>query len=503
MRTKYSIKLRFVCVLLLLLGVVFKSDAQKVSAKLLNKENNEPIPFASIQFSEKEGTMSNEEGSFEFLKPERITVKDSLEIFSMGFKTKKLCLLDPIPEVIYLNTEIFPIAPVVLTNDKMTVNEIIDKVKRNLAKNYLTSYTKVQVFIRETYKQQFNEFRFDLKNSTIDNIDQDLFDSIINKIPDKFTSLIESYGDAYLYDNSAGKIQLIKAMIIQSKHQKSSVKRVQNDFLQALRDNTRPDSYLIIKSGVLRLDKTESIDSIVNQTNTMTKEEVKKKRLTTQKRRNNVLNKLVENLFFNKKASMDFLSKPGRYRFVKIGYEELKNGLAYVIEFKPKGSSKYKGKLYINTTDFAIVKSEVQGAKKIFNKHINIFGIKANDLTYKNTVFFKKEIDDRYHIKYIRTETTQEVGINRPFQIIEKNKYVKGRNTQNKVSLRMIISMHNHDVKEIVFKQPKAIFESEYKDLKQKNDFKIGRFNAYDKNFWNEYNILTPKKAIRQISIEE
>jgi hypothetical protein len=278
---------------------------------------------------------------------------------------------------------------------------------------------------------------------------------------------------------------------------------LQNDFLQALRDNTRPDSYLIIKSGVLRLDKTESIDSIVNQTNTMTKEEVKKKRLTTQKRRNNVLNKLVENLFFNKKASMDFLSKPGRYRFVKIGYEELKNGLAYVIEFKPKGSSKYKGKLYINTTDFAIVKSEVQGAKKIFNKHINIFGIKANDLTYKNTVFFKKEIDDRYHIKYIRTETTQEVGINRPFQIIEKNKYVKGRNTQNKVSLRMIISMHNHDVKEIVFMQPKAIFESEYKDLKQKNDFKIGRFNAYDKNFWNEYNILTPKKAIRQISIEE
>ncbi len=499
LKTKQLLELRVILFLFFVFALILNSNAQKISARLLDIENKESIPFATIQFSKNNAVMSNEEGDFEFEKPEKSKANDSIEIFCLGFETKRIASHGAIPKTIYLKTKVFKIAPVVLSNNKMSAIEIIDLVKKKLVRNYLSNYTKTQVFIRETHKQHFKKFDFDLNKSTIENINQNLFDTIINKVPNNFTSVMESYGDAYLYDTSEGKIQLKKLMIIRSKHQKASLKGLQDDFMRTLEENIKPDSYLIIKTGILRLDKTESIDSMLVKNKKGSKEDKRR----TQVHRNGILNNQIKNLFLTDNTPVDFLSNSRRYNFDKIGYVEIDDALAYVIEFTPRGSSKYKGILYIHTEDFAILKSEIQGAKKVFDKHMNIFGIKANDLTYKNTVLFKKENDDKYHIKYMKTESTQEAGINRPFKMIEKNRHVRGRNKQNEVSLQMTISIYSQNKKEIVFNHPQSILKATYKDFKPNIDFEIGRFNSYNKQFWSGYNILTPEKAIQELKIED
>ena len=476
--------------------------AQTISAKVLDTESSEPIPFATIQFAKNIGVMSNEEGDFVFENSENRVLNDSIEISSLGFKTKRVFFNDSIPSVIYLEAEVFQIAPVVLSNIKLSAEDIIDKVKLNLSKNYHTSYSKSTVFLRETYKQRFKYFDFNVKKSTFENINQKVFDTILNNFPKRFTALVESFGDIKLNDGNQIKLQLIKSMMIQSKHQKSSIEGMQKDFIESLEKNTKSDSYLVIKSGIIRLDKTESIDSLTKSMKPNTAESGENMRENSQKYRTSTLNNLLKNIYINKDAEVDILNKSSRYEFSKVGYVELDDAIAFVLEFKPKGNAKYKGKLYINTEDFAVVKSEVVGARKVFDKKMNMLGINANELTYSNTVIFSK-VDDKYHVKYIKREATQQVGIDRPIKIIEKNKNISGKNTQNKLSFQMTVSIHNYDKKEVVFNHVEKDSKTNYESYKPKADFKTGKFNSYNKKFWQGYNILTPEKAIQELKIED
>jgi len=495
--------MRFLLFSILFFSFFTINYAQTISGKLLDKETNDPIPFATIQFSKIHAVMSNEEGNFNFEIKKNQILNDSVIISSLGYKTKRVFLKDSLPKIIYLKEEVFKIAPVVLSNNKMTPVEIMDEVKNNLSKNYATTYFKSKAFSRNTYKQHVKKFAIKLKKSTIDNIDQNLFDTIVAKLPKRMTSLVESFGTSYLDKNLLGKLQLEKLMLIQSKQQKSSINSIQEDFLKSLKENMKSNSYLIIKTGILRIEKTESIDSITKPKIAKTKEQGKKEREGTQKWINDELNRLLKDIVVNPDSRINFLDKSNRYIFTKVGYVEVGEELAYVIEFQPKGNAKYKGKLYINTQNFAIIKSEILSSKPIFDKHFNMFGVKNNDLTFKNTNIFQKDKDGKYHIKYVKSEMTSEMAINRPFKIIEKNKFVKGRNTQNKVSLNFDYAMINHFIKELVFNQKETLSKTEYEAVKLNTDYKIGRFNSYKKDFWKGYNIITPEKAIQELKIEE
>ncbi len=495
--------MRFLLFIILGFGLFTTSLAQTISAKLLDNETKEPIPFATIQFSKIDAVMSNEEGTFEFeLKKNRL-VNDSLVISSLGYKTKSLFLKDSLPKTIYLDTEIFKIAPVVLSTDNLTGNEIIKKVNENLKKNYAVNHTKSQAFLRETFKQRINQFDIRLKKSTIDNINQNLFDTIVAKMPRNITALLESFGTTHVNKDLESKMQLKKVLIIKSKQEKTSMKAIQDDFLQTLKENTKPNSYLIIKTGLLRLDKTESIDSITKPKEAKTIKQGEQNRLATQKYRNKEFNKLLNDLVINPDSRVNFLDKSNKYIFTKVGYVELDNDLVYILEFQPKKKAKYKGKLYINTQDFAIIKSEVQSAKPIFEKHFNMFGVKNNELSFKSTNLYKKDAKGTYRIKYIKSEITSATSIDRPFKIIEKNKIVKGRNTQNKVSLQFVFSLQNSFTKEVVFNETKPISKADFETVQLNSEFKIGRFNSYKKDFWKGYNIIIPEKAIQELKIDD
>ena len=476
--------------------------AQFFSSKLIDVETQQPVPFATIKFSDNIGVMSNEEGVFEYEKEASHIINDSLEISSLGYKLKKISLKDSLPTRIELQSEIFKIAPVVLTNAKITADEIIDLVADNLSKNHHYNYSKSTVFIRETFNQYFSKIKLKLEKSSIDNINQKLFDSIINKFPKNFTALLESYGDSYLAKESEAKMQVERMMLIQSKHEKASVKGMQEDFLQMLRDNTKPNSYLVIKTGIITIDKTESIDSITKKKKKKTKRQGKEARLATQKRRNKILNNLMQYNFINKDTEVDVIHKNSRYDFTKVGYVELDGELIYVLDFTPRWRAKYKGRLYINTNDYAVIKAEIQSAKEVFDKQFNMFGVKSNVLSFKSTLLYEKDTNNKYHIKYMKKVTHSESGIDRSFKVIEKNKIVKGRNTQNKVSMRLDVMIKNKSTKELVFNKATTVTKSSYDAFKNQSDYTIKRFNSYDKSFWKGYPIITPENAIRELTID-
>ena len=60
-----------------------------------------------------------------------------------------------------------------------------------------------------------------------------------------------------------------------------------------------------------------------------------------------------------------------------------------------------------------------------------------NQYLGKGKMFFTKEENGKYNLRYLEEEHGTRVGIRRPLKIIEKNKHVKGRNKQNELSLKL------------------------------------------------------------------
>jgi hypothetical protein len=473
-------------------------NAQILSAKIIDKETKEPISFAIIKISKNEGVMSNEEGFFEYEITKKIHRSDSLEISCLGFKSYKQSLTDSLPRVINLQSDVYEITPVILTNSKIRVDEIINRVKENLADNYLVQYSESNFFLREIYKQSFTRIRLKIIKSTIENIKQKLLDSIIKKFTKKHTSLVETFGKVYTKKSLKAKTQVDKIMVVRNEKEKASLNSLQKDFMQILKENMKPNSYLIIKTGIIRLNKTEIIDSI---TKSRDKKEEKIKKSGISNYRNIVVNNFLKNLFINEDSEIDFINKSRRYIFKKIGYVELDERLVYVLEFKPKWRAKYKGKLYINIDDFAIIKAEIIGANEIFDKGYNFLGVRSDQLVYKSTILFSKDQSLKYCLKYVKIELVSEMGLNRSFKIIEKNKIVKGRNTQNKVKIALDVELKDQMVKEIIFNNYNTSTKTIYSKFKNNNNFNIDRFNSYKKDFWNGYTIITPEKEIKELKL--
>lgn len=491
--------LRILTLSILLVGFI-STNAQTISAKLLQKGNDKPIPYATIQISEDEGVMSNEEGDFQFEKSEIITTQDSLLISSLGFKSKAISLLDSLPKIIYLEDEIFKIAPVVLTNTKISADEIIAKVKENLTKNYNSKFIKSQIFIRSTDKNYNKKFDLNLKKSTIDGIDEQLLNELSQTIPKRFTSFKEIFANAY-HNSRESKTQNQKGLLMQNSSEIGSTDEIEEKLKETFENAIKPNSYLVFKTGVFKIGETEMMDSLKRKREIT----IGKSRENDRKKDNkneNKLSKMLSELFVNPDSEVNFLSKSTKYKFEKIGFVNIGDTYAFVLGFMPKGNAKYKGKIYVNIDDYAILRADIEGARKVFNKQFNMLGISVNELSYKSTIMFMKS-KSQYFLHYFKKEMVNSVGMDRNFKIIEKNKFVKGRKKQNVVKLEFDLMLENRSKLEIVQSNLLSSSKSNFNQIEPIKDFKLVEKKTYPKGFWNGYNILTPEKAIKELKIED
>lgn len=485
--------------------VAFTSNAfsQTLTSQILDAETQLPVPYATVQTSEYNGVMTNDEGVFTLFTEGLSEKKDSITVSSLGYKTLKIPFKKSLQPTLLLTPDIYEVIPVLLTNRNMSPDEIIDMVKENLEKNYRISYQNTSLFIRQTGTSNMKKFKFTLTESTIDNINQKLLDQTFGNVKKKYVYLNETLADGVIKNQTESKLMLQKSLSIQSKEELASGEKMQEDFMKIMNDNFKSDSQLILKTGIIRLDKTESIDSINKIMNKENNTPQSNKNIHFTHAKTQSVNNALNQLFLNKKSDVDFLNKSNRYTFEKNGFANYDGDWLYVLDFYPDGNSgKYKGKLYIDAFNFAIVKAEFWGANDIFDKHLNMLGIKANTLTYKSIVIFKKE-NEQYILKYLMRESANEAGIDRPLTVVEKNENVKGKKRINKVEVQMDMHIINVDKIELVFDHNQITSSASYDNLKPNNDFESTQLFQYDPEFWNGYNILTPEKAIQEIVIEE
>jgi hypothetical protein len=475
---------------ILLLLFFVNLNAQSVTVKVLDSLSFSPIPFATVYFSNSSGIISDENGDFELIKNE-LTDEDSLFISSMGYNKISFSLNQFKDSIVFLSPKPIELNNVILTNRDLSSEEIIEKVKVGLTQNYQTDLSENKIFYRKEYKSLIDKFEINKFKSSIDSVDDLLIDSLLQNLPKENSSATEVL--SYYYGNleeENQKINLIKSRETYKKDDEI-LESLNSKLEESLKKSLKSNSYFKIRSGLLPFSGDLEFDGLwdIDSTN---QEALKKAKDAEIKRKENFANSIkgrisniYSNLFYNDATDLDFILKSNRYELSSPELTYLGNQLVYVITFQPKGSKDYKGTLHINSDDFAVVRIDFKNVKSLFK--VKLLGISSDNYLVEGRMVFSKLNNEKYSLTYFQVSSGSKAGIDRPFKIIEKNKFVKGRRKQNQISFNLDLIVNALNNVELRVFQSKPIDLNEFENLTEENKILPEYEDEFKTNFWEEF----------------
>lgn len=485
---------------LFLLLLTFMMEGQTFSSKVIDAKTGEPIPYATVQYSEHGGLITNEEGRFG-IQLETVPIStDSLYISSMGYEKTSVSIRD-LDSIVPLKSKAIELKGVFLFDKALTVDEIMDKVKERFKDNYSTDLTHNRLFFRQSNLNHLDKLDIEFKKSTIEELDQELLDSILSITPRNAAYYTETLAD-YNIGGGDPKLNIIKAAELYDKNNEGSMEALSEKMEKIFKANVKSDSFLKIKSGLF--GTKVQVDSIIQDTEEA--KEVKDSISDSEDEhffnsRKSSLGTIFSQLFFREDSKVNVIHKLGRYNFTLRDYTSIDDNGVYIIDFTPGWRADFKGTLFVNMEDFAVMRLEYQNTKKLRNIHL--LGFTYEETVYKGKTIYGKGSDGKYRPKYIEKELQNRAGVDRPLSVIEKNRHVKGKNKQNELALHLDIINISTDKFEVVVFDSEKVDEEQYDSVKENTTAKATYLSKYDPEFWKGYNIMEPNAAIRQFSVPE
>ena len=280
---------------------------------------------------------------------------------------------------------------------------------------------------------------------------------------------------------------------------------MEEKFNDILKKNIKPDSYFKIKSGLFgtKVDADEFLTFKTDSTDAeaLKKELAEKKKKEEDRKKNfasfkkESLGKIMEKQFFLEDSDLNFINKNNRYLFKIIDFTYWDDDAVYILDFEPKRGADYKGRLYINADDFAIMRLDYENVKSL--RTFNLLGISLDQYLDKGKMIFSKNEDGFYYLRYLEEEMGAKVGIKRPLKIIELNKRVKGRNKQNELHLKLDMASSGINKHELILFDTEDITEQEFNSIKENNTVLPTYMPNYDPNFGRAITSWNPIRPLR------
>ena len=470
---------------------VVNLNSQSLTVKVLDSLSFSPIPFATVYFSNGKGIITNEEGKFELIE-QQFEKKDTLFISSMGYKKVSLALDNFNDSIIYMTPKMIELGNVIITNRNLSSKEIIEKVKKGIDKNYQTQLSENKIFYRNEFNGTTEKFKLNKFKSSIDEINSFLIDSLLNSLPKENKGISEVL--CYYYgslEEKNQKINLIKSRETYNKEDEM-LKSLNSRLEESLKESLKSNSYFKIRSGLLPFSGDLKIDGLWDVEDSTSQEAIKKAQESDLKRKQNFaasrksrITNIYSKLFYNDGTDLDFILKSNKYNFSSPELTYLGNQLVYIIYCEPKGSRDFKGTLYINSDDFAIVRIDFENVKPLFK--LKLLGISVNNYLQEGRMVFSKLNNENYSLSYFQLSSARKLGIDRPFKIIEKNKYVKGRRKQNQISFKLDLVFNSIYSQELQVFESKVIDEKNFQKIKEENKVLPEFLDEFTTNFWEEF----------------
>ena len=467
---------------------ILNSSSQTLQIKVIDSISEKPIAYSNVYFSNNNGLITDGTGNFELIKSQ-LSQNDSMYVSMIGYDKKSFLVNNFNDSLIKLVQSPIQLSSVFLTSKKLSSDEIILSVIKNIEMNYEKEFTENKIYLSRKSNSITEKFTIDKFKSTVPNINSSLIDSLLANLKKDNNSGLETL--AYYYKNfedEAQKIKIIKSRETYNK-QGEVLESISKKMEEAFKNELKSDSYFKIRSGIfggnLDIDGLEEIDSTnIESVKKFEKKEINEKDdfANSQIR---TINRLYNSLFFEKDSYLNFILKPNKYIFSEPKIDFLGNDLVYIIEATPKGRGKYSGILYINTDDFAVVRIDFKNIKPVYN--IKLLGVFVNIYLRDGKMILSKFENKKYSLSYFKINSGRRVGFDRPLKLIEKNKNVKGRRKQNQISFRMDIISDEKTITELQVFDSKKISKEEFENLKNKNQVLPEYSEEFISNFWEEF----------------
>ncbi|MEM9000016.1 MAG: carboxypeptidase-like regulatory domain-containing protein [Bacteroidota bacterium] len=478
-------------------------DAQTISSRLIDGKTKKPIPYATVEFAENLGVITNEEGQFSFLLGENEHRLDSIYIASMGYERTGFTLEQLQDTIIVLKPKAIKLSGVYLFDKELTVDEIIERMIARLPENINNDPIKQRYFLRQSVFGTIQKVDFGFEKSSIAELDEALIDSIARAIPRNSHHYTETLGDFYK-TNKAYKVNILKAAELYDKKDIGSFEDLGTQMEAMFKQNVKPDSYLKIKSGLF--SQKIQVDSILSEMEAQEAETVEKEiqrdtisgLVDGQK---HIFDELLGEVYYQEDSKLNVIDKSRKYDFDLVGYTDIDDIGVYVIDFEPKGNADFRGRMYINIEDFAIMQIEFENLKNLRN--FRLLGIFYRETLYKGTMRFAKLPNNRYDLKFVDLSFGRWFRFDRPLDVIEKNKNVKGRRKQNELKLNIDFRMANTNKWELVVFDNTLIDQTQFDTYTEDKSVKATYMPSYDPEFWKGYHIMEPNQAIREFAVAE
>ncbi len=480
---------------------------QPISGKLLNAHTKESIAFATISFNNKSGVISNENGNFQLYTNKKPITTDSLFFSCLGYENKRIGLLQFKDSIVYLTPKSIELSEVLVSNKTYTAEEIIKKTQDSLEQNYQRHFKKSTLFFRESFYTNYLKNEAKLTTSSIPEINQELIDSALTNFPKQVHEHTEILAKLYSQNHTElpTKLDIIKAARLYNKNDGTSLENIEEKFNLIIKKHVKRDSYFKIKSGIFGVK--QDIDSSFFDDNAEAQEkteaflEAQQKKEQANKDHFFKYRKRLITYAENKSLNftypfLEFLKKPRKYSFELSDYQFIDNDFVYKILFTPKRSANYQGVVYINTSNFAVIRVDYKNIKPL--RKFKLFGVSYNKHTHKGTILYNKNnTTNTYNIKYVESESFSDFSIKRPLKIIEKNKHTKGRRKQNELETDLHFIISNKTKSELVVFENENITEKQFSTFEEHPKVKPTYLPNYDPEFWNGYNVIEPNQAIK------
>lgn len=495
MRTAFHYLL---CTLLLLLSIPF--FAQEIKVQVLDSTTNEPIPFASIYTSMNNGSIANEDGQIRMIFNSTPKAEDSLFISCMGYKTIGYPVSNFQDSIVRLSPKPIALNSIVLSNKNFTAKEIIKDIQENIPTKYELDFTKKKIFFRESGKQVFALLKTKIIKSSIEELNQKFWDSTLKKVPRKNDWHIEVLGELYGNQREKQKFVLEKALELEDKQTTAIFENIEKAFDTILKQNVKSDSYFKVHIGLLS-KKIEDVDFNSTEKDTLSEEEKKvidKKNFFNS--RKSIITQMMVKLFEKEKLNISGL-KASKYDYQILDFTEIESTPVYVLGFHPNGNADYSGKIYVDADTMTLIRIEYENIKNI--KALSLFGFSFKHDKKRVVLQFKKMNSGKYTPEYLELNNGYEMGVNRPFKIVEKNKNVKGRNKQNELKMDLDLKQQFEQKYQLVVLETLTITQEEFSSINENPNILPVNLTKYDPTFWEGYTIIEPNETIKAFKVEK
>jgi hypothetical protein len=348
------------------------------------------------------------------------------------------------------------------------------------------------MFFRQDFSQTNEKFILNKFKSSIKDLNIQVMDSILDNLPKKSRSELESLSYYYLNKEiDTPKIKLIKSRRTNDDNASDLSKSLGEKLEASLKENLKSSSYFKIRSGWIPFSFDLSINGLwdidstdVDQVKKSKDEEIKRKENFAKGQKGRIQNVYLKS-FLDPNSELNFILKSKNYQFSDPELFYLENNLVYVINCSPKKSDKFKGTLYINSEDFAVLRLDYENIKPL--SKFKLLGISVSSYLEKGRMRFSKFDGKKYNLSYFQSTRANLVSIKRPFKIIEKNKVVKGRNKQNQISAKLNFSTRSIYNKELQVFKIRKIDSKQYEEINEDNQVLPEYLKEFKTNFWDEF----------------